>query len=96
MDKSPKQSKRSKKKSDVQIKNILTEALGEYLQAHCRKTHDDSNAINATIEEFLRTFLVIGYTFEGEPTIIINAKTQLDADALSSAFTKFFINNVNN
>lgn len=79
-----------------EIKKILNESLAEHLSTVCRKTESEINAANITLEEFLKTFMVIGYTFDGEPTLIVNAKTQLDADALSTAFTKFFVNNIQN
>lgn len=80
----------------TEIKKIITESLNTYLQNFSRETENTTDAVNSTLEEFYKTFMVIGYDFDGEPTIIINAKSQIDADALSTAFSRFFINNVQN
>lgn len=92
--KKPKTSKRGIPSSE--IKKILAESLNTYLQNFSRETENTTDAVNATLEEFYKTFMVIGYDFDGEPTIIINAKSQIDADALSTAFSRFFVNNIQN
>ena len=93
----PKKSKVQKQKlSSKEINKILNDSLALYLQNFCRETEDATNAVNSTLEEFYQTFMVIGYGFDGEPTIIVNAKTQIDADALSTAFSKFFLSNIQN
>lgn len=77
-----------------ELRNILKDAL---LSSSRDKLKTNSQleieAMVATMEEFLRTFIVIGYDFSEEPVFIINAKSQLDADALSSALTRIFLNN---
>jgi len=47
------------------------------------------------MEEFLRSFIVIGYNMNNEPIVITNAKSQLDADALYTSLGRLFysINN---
>lgn len=94
---SPKKPKTQKKAvTSGEIKKLINDSLALYLQNFCRETEDATHAVNSTLEEFYKTFMLIGYGFDGEPTIIINAKTQLDADALSTAFSKFFLTNIQN
>ena len=75
------------------LRNILRDAL---LSTSKEKLKTNSQleieAMVATMEEFLKAFIVIGYDFSEEPVFIVNAKSQLDADALSSSLTRIFLN----
>ena len=77
--------------SDI-FKQALKEALKKHIEIAKKKPISDTDALNATVEEFLSTFMVIGYDFDGEPLVLINAKSQKDADSLSTAFGRFFMN----
>jgi hypothetical protein len=89
--------RKSKKKVDAsgitsdQLQQLLREALSESVDAHNRKTASNINAINGTLEEFLQTYLVLGYDLDGRLITLINTKTPQEADALSTAITRFFM-----
>ena len=62
-----KESKTSSELSDgssLDIKTILKAALQAHSENHQRRTVSDTDALVATIEEFLSAFLIIGYNFQ--------------------------------
>ncbi len=73
------------------FQNALKDALKKHIEIAQKRPISDTDALNSTIEEFLSTFMLIGYTFDGEPIILVNAKTQKDSDSLSTAFGRYFI-----
>ena len=74
-----------------QLQQLLKEALQEYAEERIIKHLDNTNAISGTLEEFLQTFVLLGYDLNGAPITIVHTKTQQDADALSTAVTRFFM-----
>lgn len=95
-DKSKKRSKKTKNTvSADQLESLLREALKGYSDDKMRTTADEMEAMLATLEEFLKTFVLIGYSIDGAPVCIINAQTQQDADSLSTAVTRFFMTRCN-
>lgn len=90
----PKKRKKAADASGVtsdDFQRMLKEALQGYATERVRKTTDNANAIAATLEEFLNSFVLLGYDLNGTPITIVNTKTQQDADALSTAVTRFFM-----
>lgn len=79
-----------------QIKKLLKEALLENIEDGKSRSNRDIEAMVASIEEFLRSFILVGYNLKNEPIIITHARTQLDADALHSSFTRLFLSMSNN
>ena len=49
------------------------------------------NTINGFIEEHLSCFVLLGYSVDGEPISIVNARTQQNSDALGTLLQKFLI-----
>ena len=89
--KKPKKTSKSSGLTSDQLQQILKEALMSHAETHTRKTADLCSSITATLEEFLQTFVVLGYDLDGMPITIVNTKTQQEADALSTAVTRFFM-----
>lgn len=88
-----KESKTSSELSDgssLDIKTILKAALQAHSENHQRRTVSDTDALVATIEEFLSAFLIIGYNFNGDYISIANTKSQKDTDSLVTAVSRFF------
>lgn len=84
------------KVSADQIKALLKEALLNNSQEYSKKNHIELEALCSTIEEFLRSFIIIGYNLDNDPVYMVNAETQLDADALYTALARvFFTTNQN-
>jgi hypothetical protein len=73
-----------------QIKNLLRDALIKNFDEKTKQSDLEIDSLISTMEEFLRSFIVIGYTMDNEPIAITNAKSQLDADALYTALGRMF------
>ena len=79
--------------SDPRTKELIQGALVEYLKDKleeknvARKNYD---ALISTVEEFLNSFIILGYTFEGQPIQYICAHNQQQADSLATLINKFF------
>ena len=78
-----------------QIRKLLKEALLDNLAEARKQSNMEIDAMVSTMEEFLRSFILIGYNIKNEPITITHAKSQLDADALYTALARLFttINN---
>jgi hypothetical protein len=90
----PKKRKKAADSSSVtsdQLQKLLKDALKGFAEERVRKTVDETTAIAVTLEEFLNSFVLLGYDLNGTPITIVNTKTQQDADALSTAVTRFFM-----
>lgn len=54
-----------------------------------RFTSDTDNALFATLSEFLDSFAIIGYDFDGTPTVLSYAKTVQKREALDSLTSRY-------
>ena len=73
-----------------QIRKLLKEALMDNLTEVRKQSNMEIDAMVSTMEEFLRSFILIGYNMKNEPVTITHAKSQLDADALYTALARLF------
>ena len=55
----------------------------------------DIDALVHTVQEFLNSFIVLGYTVDGDPVHIISAHNQQEADSLATLVNKTFIQSHN-
>ena len=53
------------------------------------KREKDIRYMISNMEEFLSTFLLLGYTMDGKPVTVSCAKTQKDTDALNSSLQNY-------
>jgi hypothetical protein len=76
------------------INSLIKDALAAVVLESKEKMYkeDCAKAVISVLAEFLRTYILIGYDFEGTPIKIINAHNGLEADALVSAMQKCMIN----
>lgn len=74
-----------------QIRKLLKEVMLESSYETKMRSNTEVDALIHTMEEFLRSFIIIGYNMKNEPLVITNAKTQLDADALYTSLARLFI-----
>lgn len=74
-----------------QIRKLLKEVMLESAYESKSRSNTEVDALIHTIEEFLRSFIVIGYNMKNEPLVITNAKSQLDADALYTSLARLFL-----
>ena len=79
-----------------QFEKMLKDALMDYSKSHQRKTNDTLDSVNSVLEEFLQCFIMLGYDEHGKPMTLVNAKSQRDADALSTALSRFFMQHHHN
>ena len=72
------------------VKALIRASLEQKIPAK-RKLVDEKNisqALIATLEEFMRNFTVIGFDHDNNPVIITRANTYLDGEALMSLSKK--------
>ena len=82
--------KRSKDKKYDMIKSALETHLVEY----ARKKHTqkrDTELLKGTIEEYLSSFVLLGYNYDGDPVQLVSASTQQQSDSLGTLLQKFII-----
>jgi hypothetical protein len=72
------------------IQNFLVSKLSEKIDKK-----KDVDALMHTIQEFLNCFIILGYSFEGEPINHIFAHNQQEADSLATLVNKLFMQNNN-
>ena len=101
----PKPAKKASKKividssftKDPEVHQVVKEALTSFIkkQSEVNRSQKEVDALIATCQEFMKSFVIFGYTFEGEPmSPIFCAHNQMEADALSTYLTKFFNANI--
>jgi hypothetical protein len=91
--------KMKKKKDDAnqsqELDKILKSALNNYLMSQASEVKNktrDIEALKATIEEFLNSYILLGYSPSGDPVHVISAHNQQEADSLSALLNKFIMN----
>jgi len=98
-DKTPrKRQSRSKKTEDFDpkeaaaIDELTQKALTAILQNQLKTKSDarkNTESLAATIEEFLSTYIILGYSLDGTPVQIISSHNQQEADSLTTLINKF-------
>lgn len=79
-----------------EVKELTHKALVNFLKEQVKEkasNKKDLDALNSQILEFLNSFILIGYNFNGEPVSIISAHNQQEADSLGTLLNKFIFNN---
>jgi hypothetical protein len=74
------------------VNELAKRALNTFLQHQIKeKAHNRQNiaALTETVQEFLNSFIILGYTMEGEPIQTIFAHNQQEADSLGTLINKF-------
>jgi hypothetical protein len=103
-DKQPNNKEKRVKKTDIKIstedKEILRKAmlssLQDNLQSHENGIKRDLRILSTQVEEYLTSFIILGYTFDGEPIHCISAHNQQEADSLVTLINKFFHSHIEN
>jgi len=87
-------SKRSESKEDDPKYRLIRAALEDHLIEHARR-HDKRkktlDEVTSHVEEFLDSFIILGYDYSGESVTLISANTQQQADSLSTLIQKFVV-----
>jgi hypothetical protein len=74
-----------------QVRKLLKEVMLESAYETKLRSNTEVDALVTMMEEFLRSFIVIGYNMKSEPVVITSAKSQLDADALYTSLARLFL-----
>jgi len=80
--------------TDPATKELIKSALSSFLQEKLNERNVSRKNLEALInvvEEFLNSFIILGYTFDGTPVHYICAHNQQEADSLATLINKFFI-----
>jgi len=78
-----------------ELDKILKAALNNYLASQASEYKNktkDIETMKVIIEEFLNSYILLGYLPSGEPVSIISAHNQQEADSLSALLNKFLLN----
>jgi len=103
-DKSQNKREKKVKKSEVKLnaddKEVLRKAMISSLQDNIANRENgikkDLHTLSSQVEEYLTSFIILGYTFDGEPIQCISAHNQQEADSLVTLINKFFHNHIDN
>ena len=79
-----------------EIKELTHKALVSFLRDQLEEkaaNKKDLDVLCAQINEFLNSFILIGYNLDGEPISMISAHNQQEADSLGTLLNKFIFNN---
>jgi hypothetical protein len=80
---------------DSEVAKVIKDALLIHLINNDRRREkvDDLEAMVSTCQEFMKSFIILGYNFNGEPVQpIVFAHNQQEADALGAYLSKFIQN----
>ena len=86
--------KREASLSEEEIEQVISDALKQYLKASRDKESSETaiDAMVATCQEFMKSFIILGYDFDGNPVEpIVSANNQQDADSLSAYLQRFLM-----
>ena len=92
-DDDPPADKKSNKKKAVgmeQIENQIKKYVESYQE---QKSIDQSNVdiVSSMVEEYLQTFVLIGYNYDGELITHAVSKSQVHSDALNTGLHRFIM-----
>lgn len=76
------------------IEELLKGAMSEYASRQVKIIKDKqelASKLTGLITEYLGPFILMGYDLKGEPFNIIQANSQMDLDAITTAVNKFIL-----
>lgn len=74
--------------------DLVRAALETQLMEYANKRSEQKRnmeELTCHIEEFMDSFIVLGYSYEGDPLTLVSASTQQQADSLSTLLQKFIV-----
>ena len=103
-DKEQNKKEKKVKKSEIKLnpedKEVLRKAMISSLQENLANRENgikkDLKNLSTQVEEYLTSFIILGYTFDGEPVQCISAHNQQEADSLVTLINKFFHSHIEN
>ena len=94
-DDKPKSSRRKKSANEDEESNVdslVAASIRSYLEHYKERkklNQDNVDIITSVLEEYLDTFMIIGYNYDGEMISYSHAKTQAQIDALNTGIFRF-------
>lgn len=85
--------------NNSETKDLARKAFAAFIQNQLKESNSarkNTEALVNTVQEFLNSFIILGYTMDGQPVNFIFAHNQQEADSLATLLNKFFIKNVRN
>ena len=82
--------------ADPAFKKQIRAALQIHLDEFVKRknlSHEHIRTVNSFIEEYLSCFVLLGYTYDGNPVTVVNAKSPKDSDSLGAMIQRFLIMN---
>lgn len=82
-----------KPSKNKEINDLFKGALHEYIEAqnaNQRFTKRNIEALMSVVQEFLNSFIILGYTTDGKPVEVIYSHNSQEAGALTTLINKFF------
>ena len=75
------------------VNSLIQDALSQQIAANKdRKVKEEAaKAVIAVLSEFLSSYIIIGYDFDGTPIRVVCAKTGRDSDALAQALQRYIM-----
>lgn len=72
---------------------LIKDALMQNVAASKERMYKEecAQAVIAVLSEFLQSYMLIGYDFQGTPIRIVSARTGMDADALAQAVQRYIM-----
>ena len=89
-----KKHRRASRKKDDQGYEIIRAALESHLVEYAKRKQDQKRNVeqlSTVIEEYLSSFVLLGYNYDGDPVTLVSASTQQQSDSLSTLIQKFII-----
>lgn len=89
----PSRVKKADSELDAETKEVIRKAMissFEEKRENVNGVKKDLKALSSVVEEYLPSFIILGYTFDGEPIHCISAHNQQEADSLVTLINKFF------
>jgi hypothetical protein len=81
--------------ANKEVKELTHKALISFLRDQLKNKNEskkDMDVLTSQVLEFLNSFIILGYNFDGEPVSIISAHNQQEADSLGTLINKFIFN----
>lgn len=95
--KAPSSAKKPGNKSSAAKQKLDLSALSALLAGEdlSRRQHKENvNLMCSRVEEYLSSFIIIGYSIEGEPVNVTYAASPRDYDALSTGLQKYIVDSL--
>lgn len=86
--------KKTKSKTKPEKYDMIKAALETHLVEYARKKHTqkrDTELLTSTIEEYLSSFVLLGYNYDGDSVTLVSASTQQQSDSLGTLIQKFIV-----